>query len=293
VKLLDLDKPLNALGHADLLAIAHYWFTLPGNVGSRRTVKNYFSGLRAFLNWCESQDAYGFTKPKESAKILSVKGADEPNVTPADYVSLAAVMKGAPVRTRMYAMLGVLCGFGQMDICKLGFSEVQVIDGETFITGYRAKEDSEAKRGKKIKTTHWIPASVAAVMQAERAEPNEWGYYFLNRSGRPMFAEKIDGGKYDAVTKAWEGATADHDNAPTFKQLRKWGWNEIPKHADLSVDKVCVGEMLAKRWAGQQGGGVAAAYRFSDYRPVIAAQRAWWAEIEAKVWQEREASRKE
>ena len=269
-KIIDLNKPLVTLDNKDIDAIAHHWFQQPGDV-SRRTIANYFGGFRSFLKWAEEQDDLGFQSPKNTAHTLKIKsGNGHTEVTATNYAILKDVFKTAPDRVKMYALLGLTCGFYQTDICELLASEVEERDGETFITGYRSKENAENKEATKIKTTHWIPVELAKIMEAHKSGKNEWGFYFLNRYAAPMFHEKIEGGKFNAVSHAWEKAAP---KGPTFKQLRKWGWNEVQKYGK---DKVCIGETLAKRWAGQQGGGVSAAYRFGDYAPVIAAQKAWW-----------------
>lgn len=279
VKLLDMSKPLTALDNNDLQAVANYWFGLPGDVDKRRTVYNYFSGFKSFLNWADLQDEFGFTKPKATAKILHIElEHDRDHVTPVNYDLLAEILKDAPERTKIYALLALLAGFYQRDICELQTNEVQIIDGETYITGYRSKEDSEAKARSKIKTTHWIPKPLAELMGRHRAPENAHGLFFLNRYGQPMYHEKANGGKVNAPAKAWEKAT--QTKKLNFMQLRKWGWNEIQR---FGSDKVCRGETLAKRWAGQSGGGVAIKYRFDDYTPVIAAQRKWWKEIGKKL----------
>ena len=280
--LLDLDKPLTTLSKSDIEAIAKHWFTLPDGE-ARRSIKNYFSGLEGFISWCDEREEYGFITPKGTAKRLTVKGGDDAKVTAADYPALKALLIDAPERTKMYVLLGLFCGFYQSDICQLLADEVETRDDEMFITGYRSKEDSEAKAESKIKVTHWVPKEIAVVLEAGKAPANEWGLYFLNRYNRPMFSEKIEGGKSNAVSKAWEKISAGKTTL-TFRQLRKWGWNEIQRFADTAIDNRCVGETMARRWAGRSGGGVAKAYRFDDYRPVIDAQRAWWAEIHSNVW---------
>jgi integrase len=272
----DLNRPLVSLDNRDLKTIADHWFNLPGDVTSRRTVKNYFGGLRTFLNWCDLQEDFGFARPKAMAKILQVTTSNETVVTEANYELLKTCLVDAAERTKIYAVLGMFCGFNQADICKMTTDEVATLAGETYITGYRSKEDAETKAKTKIKCTHWIPSEIAELMRKHQAAAkNKHSLYFLNKHGSPMFHEALEGGKTNAVTKAWEKVMAAHP-APTFKHLRKWGWNEIQLHADTTVDIRCVGEVMAKRWSGQQGGGVSASYRFDDYRPVIAAQQKWW-----------------
>jgi hypothetical protein len=278
VRIIDLNKPLIALDNADIKAIANHWFSLPGNVSSRATVANYFSGFKKFLAWAERQDELGFTRPKTTATTLAVNKSKEPNVTETDFPTLKTILSAAPERTKMYILLALTCGFYQRDIDELAASEVVETKGEMFVTGYRSKEDGE--NGSKIKTTHWIAPELATMMREHAAPKNEWGFYFLNKYGRPMFSEKLQGGKCSAVAKAWEKAVAKIENPPTFKQLRKWGWNEIQKYA---TSPVCSGETLAKRWAGQTGSGIGQFYRFDDYAPVVAAQKAMWQAIKGQL----------
>lgn len=284
--LIDLDKPIVNVGRKDLEQVAAHWHMLPvsvrGTEMSRRTVQNYLAGLRWFLSWCSEQEDLGFSYPKAYDKVLQMNGSVEPNVTPVNYTVLAEIFKTASERTRMYGLIGLLAGFYQADISKLMSSEVQEVKGELYVTGYRSKEDSESKATVKIRTTHCMPKEVADLMRRHKAEPNQWGVYFLNKASRPMRSETIDGGKIDAVADAWSHATKDVDGAPSFKQLRKWGWNEIQRFGDPK-DQVCIRETLAHRWAGQQGGRVAQSYRREDYEPVIAAQRRWWKAIKGKV----------
>ncbi len=280
--IIDLGRPLTTLNRADVEKVATHWFSLPDGE-ARRSIKNYFNGFKEFISWCDDREEFGFIAPKGTGKILAVKGGDDATVSEVDYPELKRLLAGAPARTKMYVLLGLFCGFYQADICGLMASEVETINEELFVTGYRSKEDSEAKRESKLKTTHWVPKEIADVMRASKAPANEWGLYFLNRYNRPMSSEKIEGGKSNAVSKAWEKISAGKTDL-TFRQLRKWGWNEIQRHADVTIDNRCVGETLARRWAGQSGGGVAKAYRFDDYKPVIAAQRAWWAEIRSQIW---------
>lgn len=279
-KVIDLDKPLVALDRKDVEAVAAHWFALPGEVKSRRTVANYLAGFKSFLTWADQQEAYGFTMPKGTADILYVNGKHEPNVTPVDYPKLKALLAAAPERVRMYALLALTCGFYQSDICELAAAEVSTVEGETYITGYRSKEDAEAKAGSKIKTTHWVAPEIARMMERQKAPANQWGLYFLTRYGQPLKVERIGGSTNNAVKSSWEKLTKGDDTAPTFKQLRKWGWNEIQKYG---TDRVCTGEALAKRWAGQQGGGIGNHYRVEDYAPVIAAQRAWWRVLKTEL----------
>lgn len=277
--LIDLEKPLTAIESSDLQRIAHHWFRLPGNV-RRRTVANYFSGLKSFLAWADRQDELGFMKPKATDHILRISGAETTDVTPTNLNLLKMAISDETDRNKLFALLQLICGFNSADISNLELDEVQTIEGEMYITGYRSKEDSEAKIKSKIKTTHWIPPELAKIMHAQKAEKNEYGLYFLNAKAKPLASEKVEGGKFSAIAKAWEKVRAVHPHRPTLKQLRKWGWNEIQKYGG---DRVCAGETLARRWAGQQGGGVAKSYRFDDYRPVIAAQKLWWKAVKSKL----------
>jgi hypothetical protein len=281
VKIIDLTKPLVALDNSDIETLAHHWFTLPGNVNSKRTIKNYFAGFRKFVTWCETQDALGFTRPRNMNQVLRIKdgGVSTPAVRP-NYALVKSIIENTSERTQMYGLLGLFCGFGQADIYRMEENELEEIDGEYYITGYRAKEDSEAKSNTKIKTTHWIPSELAAMLKKYRAPKNEWGLFFLNRFNRPIFTETLHGGKSNSVATSWDKALEDSRKKLTFKQLRKMGWNEIPKY---STDKVCVGETMSKRWAGQAGGGIGNHYRFQDYEPVIQAQKKWWPVVQKQL----------
>ena len=267
IRIIDLDKPLLALNNKDTEAVAHHWFK---TTKSRRTIRNYFGGFRAFLNWAELQDDLGFVAPKKVSKTLFIAGGnDSGEVTEPDHEKLKSILETASESVKLWVFFGVFCGFYQRDIASMDVSEVEEIKGETYITGFRSKENAEAKVSTKIKVTHWIPPEIVAVMRKRKAPKNKWGLYFLNSHGVPMFADKLKGGRRDNIGEQW------HRLKPglQFRQLRKWGWNWIPKHGN---DPACSGETLSKRWAGQEGGGTSKAYRFSDYLPVIEAQKRWW-----------------
>jgi len=272
-EVIDPDMKLADLGRSAVKSVIDFWCGLPEGVGSLRTVKNYLSALKSFLCWCDKQDHLGWTLPRDADDLFAIRDVDEPNVVPADFDMLKTVLAECSRRTRLYALMALTLGYYQRDIASVSSDEYVNEGGDWFIVKERSKERGGKKAGRIVKTRHWIMPEIVALIDRERAGDNEYGLLLLNQARRPLWEHEVDACKKNAVAYAWNRACKSAERHLQFKQLRKWGWN--------AIDRITGKERMAKRWAGQSGGGVAKFYRAEDYAPVTEAMKAWHTELVA------------
>ena len=149
----------------------------------------------------------------------------------------------ATERTKLFVMLALNCGFGQMDISTL---EASMIDWETGVI-----TRDRHKTGVQSKSKLW--PSTLALLKKHRS-PKKTGLVLLDKDGKPLLTEKINANgnlsRNDAIHRAFARLliAAKITDKRHFKHLRKSGANEIEKlNPDLTSLYLAHGETKTKR----------------------------------------------
>lgn len=223
LKAVDETAPLNALDTGRIEAVAHYWGS-PERGLSRRTASNYTQAFWQFLLRLPALKV-GFVFPddidKRLFKFTKVKG----KVEKYDKVQLKTLLNALDDECKLYQLLGLQCGFYQVDICNLGDAEIVTIEKDTYIVRKRDKTSHQND----FTSQWWLFPETARLLKKCRAKRNPKGLALLRPDLTPMGRV---GNSDDWVTvrfnKAKEAAGAVAGDF-TFKQFRKIGYSAIKR----------------------------------------------------------------
>ena len=183
----DLDVPLNTVSDSVLENLARFWHGMPEGVASTRTIRNRLQAAREFFNWCGRRN-YGFKFCKDVAKIFTAEDVEtKPKSFDAEQIKriLAQGKSRGRLRLKLYVLLGLICGYTQVDCCEIAVCDYLTEDGERYIHRYRSKEARPKRGSRPIRVKHWIPPELAELIDAELAS-NPKGFLFNSETGRVL-----------------------------------------------------------------------------------------------------------
>lgn len=253
---IDAEWPLQAFDRINAIILADFWHEMPDGVDSIRTVRNYLHGGRKFFRFCETQEEYGWTTPRNILTEYTASKVDTPAMP---YVpgQIRRILAAGGSRLKMYCAFGLTCGFYQKDCTRIFDAEYYLEAINHYIKRLRCKESRPRQGRLPIAVRHWIAPELVALIEAVRGR-NPEGVLFNSERGTALTIPAIAG--------VWRRACEDSGEHLPFKQLRKIGFNSI-KRVSKSLE-------VADLWAGHSL-GTTDAYDDGIFEPVNEAERLW------------------
>jgi len=213
------DEPIATALHE--ITLKEYADYVRGRWDSGNTHRLAFQSLKMMIKWAWSK-RYLAEMPRNLDSDDFDYTAPEPEPNPMTLEHFTYLYKEAPPAMRLYMMLGLNCGYTQVDISTLTHS---MIDWDTeIIDRTRHKTENGAKCQQR--STLWT--HTLSLLKEQATEPNEQGSNpaLLSKDGNELLRREDD---TDVIGLAFrrlknkETVTTEH----TFRDFRSTGANEI------------------------------------------------------------------
>ena len=241
---LPLEKPLGEIGFDELTDVVNRLVARPksnttGKPIASQTAINWIGATRQLFTWC--RDSGKWTEPRGYERIFRVnrramltnaerKRAAQ-GVETFTLEELGKLWAAANEQNRLFVLLGLNCGFAQMEMATLRTWEIDLKANPPRIERNRRKTDVYGQ---------WVlwPKTVELLRRRlKRTLDNDEELALLTRNGKPL-VEYTGRSRKDAICQSWAKLRKKAGvNALGFKHLRKTGADIIRKIASVEVSE--------------------------------------------------------
>ena len=283
VPAMDVERTLDSLSFEDIERFKRDWMSAArDDKVALRTAKDYLLAFKYLLDWADRQSRIAYRHPANIAGIFKFRKVNPINIEePKEAIGKIKELFGvASERTRLYVLLGLNCGFYQVDIGRMKLRDVRVEGRHTFIV--RAREKTSHQNDFAGRWYLWPETAklLKSHLANGSAETNSTGLALLNEAQAPLYTVKPNRARVDNIESAFDRAMAvvnkrrvakGHEPmAFAFKQLRKVGATMMDR----------IGGPTARRLykAGTLTDGDAAYVR-NDFDALTKALKAWGSDL--------------
>lgn len=284
MRFIDAEKPLWQVGRLDIETLVNRLMALPENLNkpgekiSIRTAVNYCKAFKKLIDWLDSREDSGWSKPKGTDAIFRFRGFNPIDIRPYTNDELKAIVAAHPERFRLYPLLAINCGYYQIDIATLRHDHLVTIkDGKTIaIADIRTFSGDVFIKRRRQKTLHqndfetlcylW-PEVVELLRKYAAPMNNTHGLVLLNENGMPLQRKKTNN-----ITNRFNRYKKDAGLARDceFKQFRKTGATWIENRFD---------DRTARLYNAHAIGGELKRYAAQTFDGLTVALKAWREEL--------------
>jgi hypothetical protein len=271
-KPLDVGQLLCTLTKQQLESYVNFWMALPDGIAPRTAV-NYCKSFKAVIDWADSQESLGFTKPKGTDALFNFRGYNKINKAVYKPKELKKLLDACTDHCRLYALLALNCGYTQVDIGSdvdgLRQADLVEIGGEHFLWRKRSKTSHQNDWN----TLHYLfPETYTLLKKLKAPEDNPLGLMLLNRYGKPLYLNRLGKTQINNISADWADAREASGVNLSFKQLRKFGSSAIKSIANADV---------ARLYLSQGIEGELKRYATDDYAPLTKALKKYRLQLKA------------
>jgi integrase len=271
-KPLDVNQLLCTLTKQQIENYVNFWMALPDGIAARTAV-NYCKSFKAVIDWADSNESLGFTKPKGTDSLFNFRGYNKINKAIYEPKKLKKLLEACTETCRLYALLALNCGYTQVDIGSdvdgLRQADLVEIDGEHFLWRKRSKTSHQNDWN----TLHFLfPETYALLKKLKAPEDNAQGLMLLNKYGKPLYLNRLGKTQINNISADWADAREASGINLSFKQLRKFGSSAIKSLANADV---------ARLYLSQGIEGELKRYATDDYAPLTKALKKYRLQLKA------------